>query len=185
VLMVSTTVRMVDGVHSNTTSTRPDVTLGLEFVVRATGLEQGFIDTSTAGDNTDRRTRRSRDGLLCATWEADTGFVVIGVAYDGGVVAGCTGECATVSDFLLDVANNGTFWQLADGEDVANGELGLFAAVDEGTGVQAFGGDECLRAAFVSVRVAEDDASEGRATTGIMDDFFYDTPDISITFCKV
>jgi len=92
---------------------------------------------------------------------------------------------------------------LADGEDVANGELGLFAAVDEGTGVQAFGGDECLRAAFVSVRVAEDDAGEGCAAvtnvgicfeyleffgdspTGIMDDFFYDTPNITITFCKV
>lgn len=140
------------------------VTLGLEFVVRATGLEQGFIDTSTASDNADRRTRGSRDGLLCAAWEADTGFVVVRVADDGGVVAGCTRECATVPDFLLNVADNGTFWQLADREDVANGELGLFAAVDEGAGMQTFGGDECLRAAFVSVRVAEDDAGEGCAT---------------------
>jgi len=39
VLMVTTTMRMVDGIHSNTTSTGPVVTLGLEFVERTTSLQ--------------------------------------------------------------------------------------------------------------------------------------------------
>ena len=74
VLVVTTTVRVIDGVHSNTTCTRPakggisitvlqandrslPVTLGLVFVVRATSLEQRFVDTSATSDNPDRRTR--------------------------------------------------------------------------------------------------------------------------------
>ena len=135
------------------------VTLSLELVERATSLKQRFINTSTAGDDTNRRTRGTGDGFLRTTWEADTGFVVVGrVADDGSVVAGCPCECAAVTDFLFDIADDCTFRQLTHGEDVTDGELCLFTAVDECASVQAFCGDECLLALFVLIRVTEDDA---------------------------
>lgn len=178
-------MRMVDRVHSNTTSTRPakrrlvdntyikriheHVTLSLELVECATGLEQRLINTPTASDDADRCTRGTGDGLLRTAWEADTGFVVVGrVADDSSVVAGCPCECATVTDFLFNIADDCTFRQLAHGEDVADGELCLFAAVDEGAGVQPFGGDECFFALFVLIRVTEHDAGKGCATVTIL-----------------
>ena len=77
------------------------------------------------------------------------------------VVPARAGEGTTVAHFLLDVADDGAFGALGDGEDVADGEGGFFAAVDEGAGVEAFGGDEGFFAEFVAVRIAEDDAGEG------------------------
>ena len=52
-LMVTTTVGMLDGVHGHTTDLGPAVPLGLELVVGATGLQHGLVDTAAAGDDAD------------------------------------------------------------------------------------------------------------------------------------
>ena len=83
---------------------------------------------------------------------------------DGRVVAGSAGERATVTNLLLDVADNGTFRALANGEDVANSELSLLASVDEGTSVKTLSRDEGLLAELVAVVVAENDTGK-RSTT--------------------
>ena len=120
VLVVTTTVRVVDGVHSHTTSAGPRVPLDLELVVGTTGLEQGLVDTSTAGNNADGGTRGRGDGLLGARGETDTRGLAVGVvADDGGVVARGTGERATVTRLLLDVADDGTFGEGRKGRTLA------------------------------------------------------------------
>jgi hypothetical protein len=48
VLVVTTTVRVVDGVHRHTTSPGPAVPLGTHGVVFPAGLEEGLVDTATA-----------------------------------------------------------------------------------------------------------------------------------------
>jgi len=68
-LMVTTTVRMVHGVHSHTTSTGPVVTLSLVFVVRTASLEQGLVDTTTTGDDSDCRARASCNSFFLRHWE--------------------------------------------------------------------------------------------------------------------
>ena len=75
-------------------------------------------------------------------------------------------EGTTVTYFLFDVADDGAFGALGDGEDVADGEGSFFAAVDEGAGVEAFGGDEGFFTEFVAVRITEDDAGEGGTAIG-------------------
>ena len=131
-------------------------------------------------------------------------MVVGGVADDGGVVAGCPGEGAAVADLLLDVADDGAFWALRDGEGVPDGERGLLAAVYERAGVEALGRDEGLLAELVAVRVPEDDAGEGRATTRgedldrdrnegscldaparVVDDLFHHATDVAIALAVV
>lgn len=164
-LVVTTTVRMVNRVHSHTTSTGPVVAFGLELVERAASLEEGLVDTSTTSDDADGRACRSRDSLFRAGRQSYAGLVVVGgVANNGGIVARCAGEDATVANLLLDVADDRTLRALGDGEDVADVESGLLAAVHETTGVHSLGGDEGLLAEFVAVRVAEDDAGEGSTT---------------------
>lgn len=83
---------------------------------------------------------------------------------DRGVVSRGTGQRSTVTRLLLDVADDGTFWQLGDGEDVSDGEGGLLSAVDERAGGDAFGSDEGFRSELVAVRVTENDTGEGSTT---------------------
>merc|ERR1711936_808205 len=51
--MVTTSVRMLYWVHSNTTHLRPAVTLGFVLVVGSACLEQRFVNTVTSSNNTD------------------------------------------------------------------------------------------------------------------------------------
>lgn len=83
---------------------------------------------------------------------------------NSSVIARCTSESTAVAYFLLDVADDGTFWALADGEDVADCKLGFLACVDEGAGVETFSCDECFFAEFVAVGVTENDTGEGGTT---------------------
>jgi hypothetical protein len=185
-LVVSSSVRVIDGVHSHTTSTGPVVALGLVLVERTTSLKQWLVDTSTTGDDTDGRTAATSHGLLRTGWEADAGLALVGgVADDGSVVAGCPSERTAVADLLLNVANDGTLRALRDGEDVADGENGLLAAVDKGTGVETLGRDKCLLAELVAVGVTEDDTGEGSTTASIVDDLLHNTPDVTVALREV
>lgn len=130
-----------------------------------TSLEQRLVDTSTTGDDADGCTAATRDGLLRTTGETNAGLVVVGrVTDNGGVVAGCPREGTTVTSLLLNVRDDRTLRALGDGEDVADGEGSLLAAVDEGTGVEALGGNESLLAELVAVGVTENDTGKGSTT---------------------
>mmetsp|Transcript_21967 Transcript_21967/g.47881 ORF Transcript_21967/g.47881 Transcript_21967/m.47881 type:complete len:172 (-) Transcript_21967:235-750(-) len=80
----------------------------------------------------------------------------------------------------LDVADDGTLGDGAEGKDVAYVESGLLTAVDELAGVHALGGDEELGVALVPVGVKELDLGDGRTTTGIMDDLLDDATDVAV-----
>jgi hypothetical protein len=137
------------------------VSLRFILVVSTTCLEERLVDPTATSDDAHGCPCSARDGLLGATGETYATLVVVGgVTNDGSVVTGCAGECTTVARFLLDVADNGTFRALADGKDVAWCQGSLFAAVDEGAGVETFGCDEGLCAGFVPVGIAEDDTGE-------------------------
>lgn len=130
-----------------------------------TSLQQWFINPSSTCNNTNGGTCRSRDGLLRTTGKPDSCLVVIRrVTDDSSIVAGSSCEGATVTDLLLNIADDSTFRALGDRENVADVEGGLFAAVDKGTGVETFSSDESLLTKFVAVRIAENDAGK-RSTT--------------------
>lgn len=128
-------------------------------------FEERLVDTSTTGNNANSCTSTPRDSLLRTTGQPYASLVVIRlVSNDGCVVSGCTCEGTTVANLLLNVADNGTFRALSDGENVPNSQSGLFAAVDKGASVEAFGCDESLFLEFVAVGVTENDSSEGSTT---------------------
>ena len=60
------------------------------------------------------------------------------MANNSGIVARCSCKGTAVADLLLDVADNRTFGALGNGKNVAYGEGGLLAAVDEGSCMEAF-----------------------------------------------
>ena len=82
-----------------------------------------------------------------------------------------SGEGTSVTDLLFDVADQGSFRDLVDWEDVSDGQLGynitslsllynritLGSAIHVLAGVHSFGGDEVVGVLFIFVRVSEGD----------------------------
>ena len=137
-LMVTTTEWMLNWIHSNTTNLWPAVSLDLVFVVGTTSLQDGFVNTSSTGDQTDHGAIGGGDDLLGAGGQLDPGPVGVGVVGDhGGVVPARSGQLAAVPGLLLQVADDGSLGHVANGHHVADGELRLLAAVHELSSVHA------------------------------------------------
>jgi len=184
--MVTTTVRMVDGVHGNTTSLGPAVALDGELMLCARGLEERLVCTATTSNNADHATGTAGDNLLGTGRELDAGLaLVVVVADNGDVVAGGTAERTTVANLLLHVRDDCTLGDGRKRKDVADGQSGVLSGVDELAGVHALVGDEGLGVQLVAVGVTELDASERSTTTGIVDDLLHDTPEVSMALGEV
>ena len=77
--------------------------------------------------------------LLGAGGQLDPGPLGVGVVGDDScVVARSPGKLATVTGLLLKVAHNGSLRHVADGHDVADGEVGLLAAVHKLSSVHTY-----------------------------------------------
>jgi len=186
VLVVSSSVGVIDGVHGNTTSPGPRVPLRLELVEGSSSLQQRLVDSSSSSDDTDGGSGGSGDGLLGSRRKTKSGLVLVDrVSNDGGVVSGGSGDGSTVTNSLLDVADDGSLGALVKGEDVSDREGGLLSTVDEGSGGHTLSGDESLLSELVSVRVSEDDLGEGRSSSGVVDDILDNTSDVTVPLSEV
>ena len=144
-LMVTTSVRMVDGIHSNTASPGPIVALGLVLVHSTGSLEHRLVGPCTTRHNADHSTSRRRDDLLGARRKLHTGPASIDVVTDdGNVVARCPTQRATVTSLLLDVGNNGTLGHGAERKNISNGQRSLLSSVDELACVHSLVGDKTV-----------------------------------------
>lgn len=121
VLLVTTSVGVIDGVHRHTSNLGPLIALDSVLVESATSLEDGLVGTATAGDQTNHGTAHVVDGLLGTGRKADSGDALIGVLrHNNSIVTGSTAHLTAVTDLLLNVADDGTFGDLTDGQDVSN-----------------------------------------------------------------
>lgn len=175
-------MRVINGVHGNTTSLGPAVALDSELVLGTRGLQEGLVGSATTSDDTDHTTGGAGDDLLGARGELDTGLALVGVvADDGDVVAGGAAQSATVTGLLLDVGDDGTLGHGAQGQDVTDGQSSVLSGVDELASVHALVGDEGLGHLLELVLGAEHDLGEGSTSAGVVDDLLHDTADVSMT----
>lgn len=174
-LVITTTMRMLDGVHGHTTHLGPALALHLVLVVGPAGLQDGLINTPTAGHNADHGAVCRRHDLLRPRRQLHARLLRVGVVgNDGGVVAGSTRQPATVPGLLFQVADNGTFGHLSQRHYIADLQIGLLAAVHELPGVHALWRDEQLPTNLVPVGIAEVHHSQRSAATGVVDDLLLD-----------
>ena len=144
-LVVSSSVGMLDRIHGHASNLRPAIPLGLVLVEGPSGLQHGLVDPAAAGHDAHHGPIGRGNDPLGAGGQLDPGaFGVRVVGDDRGVVAGSPGQFAPVAGFLLQVGDDGSFGHHADGHHVANRQLGLFAAVDELAGMHAFAGNHQL-----------------------------------------
>ena len=85
---------------------------------------------------------------------------------NGSIVARCTSKSTTVTNFLLDVTDNGTLRALAYRKNVADSKCSFFASVDESTRVETFSCNESFFPEFVAVGITENNTGKG-STTGL------------------
>lgn len=186
VLMVTSSVGVLNGVHGNTANDGPAVALGLVLVVGATGLEEGLLGTTTTGDQTDHGAAVGSDDLLLTRGELEDGAVHIGVVSDdGGVLSGGACERSAVSRALLYVAHYGTFGQQTDGQDVSDGQLRAATGIDELSGEHTLGGDECLDLLAGRRGVVEYHLRQGRSTSWVVNDGLHQSLHVSVALCVV
>jgi len=182
VLLVTTTVGVLNRVHGHTTHDGPAVALGLVLVESTASLQQRLVDTATTSDDTNGTTAVRLHDLLGTRGQAETSGVVVGVVgNDGHVVTRGTSEFSAVTGALLDVGDDGTFGQGTKGQHVADLQLSLLAAVQELTGVQTLDGNEVLLHLLELVGVAEDNAGQRSTTSRVVDDLPHDTLDVAVT----
>jgi len=186
VLMVTTSVRMVNRVHCHTTHSGPAVPLYFVLVIGVTGLQHGLIDPTTTGNNTNHGTSVRREHLLGARWQFDAALTLIGVVIDEcGVVSRSTGIGSTITDLAFNVANDGTLRHGSQRKNVTNGKLGLLAAVHKLTRVHALSGNEQLLLQSVFVGISELNLGEGSTTSGVVHNAFDNTLDVTLALSKV
>lgn len=186
VLLVTTTVGMLDWVHGDTSNSWPSVSLGSVLEVACAGLQQWLVGSLATSNNTNHGSVVTLDGLSNTGWESDSGLgTVVGVANNDGGGTGGSGEGATVTVLGLNVGDDGTLWHLVHWHDIANGEVSLLSSVDVHSSVHTLDGDEVLSALFVSVLVSEDDLGERSTSTSVVNDVSDNSADVALSLSVV
>ena len=92
-LMVTTTVWMLDWVHGDTSHSWPVVSLSLGLVPGVVGLQEWLVSSLATGAHTDHSSAAADDSLSGSRWKSDSGLLsVLRVADDDGRGAGGSGE---------------------------------------------------------------------------------------------
>ncbi|WVZ10499.1 hypothetical protein V8G54_015029 [Vigna mungo] len=86
---------------------------------------------------------------------------------------------------VFNVADDGTLGDRSEGQDVANNEGGLLAAVEELPSVETFRGDEEFRLLLVAERMAECNLGKWSATTGIVDNVGDYSLQVAVAFAEI
>lgn len=123
VLLVTTTVGMVNRVHGDTTHARPFLLLGQVLVEHITSLQERLVGSLATSDDADHSSAAAEHGLSGSGGKADSALgSVVGVTDDDGRGAGSAGEASAVTQLGLDIGDNGALGHGIDGKDVSNRE---------------------------------------------------------------
>merc|ERR1719369_1766611 len=185
-LVVTSSVGMLHRVHSNTTHLWPAVPLNLVLVVASASLQHRLVNTTTTSNYSDHGSVGGGDDFFVTTWQLHPGPLGVRVMGNyGGVVTAGPCELATISDLLLEIADNSSLGHVANGHHVANGDMGLLTTVHELSGVHALGSHEQLLLSLVPVWVTEVSNCKGSTTARVMDDIFDNSLDVSMPLREV
>lgn len=107
------------------------------------------------------------------------------MADNNSVITGTPSEYATVTNVVLDIADNSSFGNGSEGQNVTDNKGGFLAAVDKLTSVHTLGGDEELALLLIPEGVAEGDLGKRSTTTRVVDDIGDDPFQIPISLAEV
>jgi hypothetical protein len=180
-LVVTTSVRMIDGVHSDSLHLREDLLESGVLVEEQTSLEDWLVITATSSDNSDSGSAAAQNCLTGSRGKSEPGLeAILGVTDNGGIGARGPREGALIAGFGLNITNGCSFGNLANGQDVTNGYGGLLATEYVLAGVSALSCQEVLVLVSIFVGVAELNLCEGCTSSGVMDNTLDDASYIAV-----
>lgn len=92
-LMVTTTMRMLDWIHSHTSNSWPVVSLSSSLEPGVGGLKEWFISSLSTSADTNHSSAGTKDGLSGTGWESDSGLLaILGVTDDNSGSSGGSSE---------------------------------------------------------------------------------------------
>lgn len=122
-LLVTTTEGMVNGIHGNSSNSRPSLSESLHLVIDSTSLKDGLVDSFTGGNQTNHSSGVTSEGLSGTRRKLDSGLgKIVGVTDDDSGGTGASGQFTLITRLGFNVADGSTFGDLVDGEDVTSGE---------------------------------------------------------------
>jgi len=185
-LMITTTMWMLDWVHCNTSNSWPVLSLSLSLEPGVCGLEEWFICSLSTGTDTNHGSAAALNGLSGAWWKTDSCLsTVIGVTNNDSWSSWGSSESSSVSEFTFTVWDDGTLWHLIDWKNISNGEGRFGASIDELTCVHSFDSDEVLDSLLVSVCISECNLCEWCTPAWVMNDVLHNTLHIPLSLNKV
>merc|ERR1719188_1343512 len=171
VLVVASSVRVLNGVHGGTADLGPAVALDAVLVVVVASLQHRLVHAAASRHDAHDGAAGGGQRLPGARGHPNAGLpVVVGVAHHHAGRPRRARDPAAVGGLLLAHGDDGALWHLPHWHHVAHGELGLVAAVDELAGVQALHGHHQLLLQLVAVLVVEDDLCQGGAAARVVND---------------
>ena len=149
---------------------------------RGKRTQHGLVSTAATSDNTDHASGLAVDDLLGAGGQLDSGLALIGVVADNGdVVARSAAQSTTVTNLALNVRNDGTLRNGAQGQNVANGQSSVLSGINKLTSVHSLVGDEGLGVLLELVGVPEDNLGQRSTSAGVVDDLPHNTADVAMS----
>jgi hypothetical protein len=181
--MVTSSVRMLDGILRNSTNLGPAVALDGIFVVGISGLQQRLIGTATTGDDTNLRSDRRGHGFLSTRRQTHTsGSLLFIVRDDNRKGSRAASKGTTVSLLGLNVANNGSLGNNIQGQDIAYSQGSLLSAIDKLTSVHAFCADKEFVISLETVGIQKLNLGNGSTTTRVMKNLLDDSTNVTSLF---
>mmetsp|Transcript_41863 Transcript_41863/g.75693 ORF Transcript_41863/g.75693 Transcript_41863/m.75693 type:complete len:235 (+) Transcript_41863:187-891(+) len=170
-LVISSSVRVLNWILGATTDLRPAVPLDLVLVEVVASLQHRLFHAAAASDNANDGAAGRRDGLASSRGQADSSLAtVIGMANHHAGGSRGTRNAATVGRLLFAHGDHCALRHLGQRQHVADGQLRLGATVHELPSVRALDGHPELLLQLEAVRIMEHNLAERRASARIVDD---------------
>lgn len=120
-LVVTTSVGMVDWVHSDSGNDGEVFSLGLVSPVLNTSLEDGLLVSASSSDDSDHSSGLAIDGLSDTRRKLNSGLKpVFRVGDDGNKGPGCSGELSIISLSELNIGDQSSLGDVSNGKDVSD-----------------------------------------------------------------
>lgn len=107
------------------------------------------------------------------------------MADNNSVIARSPGKDSTVTNMVLDVADDSSLRDRSERQHIADDQIGLLPTVDELASVDSLSGDEELVLLLVSERMAEADSGERGSATRVVDDLGDDALEVAVALAEV
>ena len=131
VLVITTSVWMVNWVHSDSSHDWEVLSLGLMSPVLNTSLKNWLFISSTGTDNTNHGSRLTVNSLSDTRRKFDSGLkAIFRMSNDSNKRTRSSGEFTIVSFSELDIANESSLRDLSDWENVTNLKGSIFSTED-------------------------------------------------------